>query len=446
MPGFPSGGTLSKGITDDERVVSWRAAASYLVLACATTWPLVRQLGSALPGWAGDSAQATWMLDTFWTMLSAGENPLGITQRIFYPHGIATSLVLSAPSVAILAGPFWLAGVRGLVLFYGLLILLAPVVGGLGIRAAVLRLTGSPRAAWGAGLLYGVAPAIATSLAPPFYMRTWGFVALLPWALASLLAFLDRPDARACIAVSVCTWALAFTDFYAIATWLVLGTVVGLARWRRALLRPVLAIGLGNLGLALVVARWVLVPINAADLSPGFWLWDRTNIVLSDLVRPIAMPMLWKAQVWHGALGHLTVLDVNNPGNPASYFLGYATVALALLGLRRRTLGLACGAVVVGLFACGTAAHWTRQPPGAAPMPWLPLSWLGGVAWAGVIDNVRSFTCALPAPLVILAGVGLARLPARVIVPVACGAALLDAPGFGIPTNTVAVPAVYQEP
>ena len=157
------------------------------------------------------------------------------------------------------------------------------------------------------------------------------------------------------------------------------------------------------------------------------------------------MPLLWDAQLWHGALGDLTVIDVNNPGNPASYFLGYATVALALLGLRVRTLGLACGAVIIGMFACGTSAHWTRQPEGAVAMPWLPLSWLAGMAWAGVIHNVRSFTCAIPAPLVVLAGVGLARFPTRVIVPVACVASLLDAPGFGIPSNAIEVPAAYQE-
>ena len=260
---FRSGVRLWKGTTDDERLVSWRAAASYVVLACLTTWPLVRQLGSALPGWGrrfgAGRVDAGYVLDDD----LCGREPTG--------HHAADSLPARdcnepRAELALGSGPGRTVLACRCPRPRSLLRAASPARPRRGRPRHPCRCPAShgQRSCrfWGAGLLFGVAPAVATSLANPFYMRTWGFVALLPWALASLLTFLDRPDARAGVAVTVCTWALAFTDFYAIAMWIVLGTVIGLMRWRWALWRPVLAIALANLGLAVVVLRWVLSPVK----------------------------------------------------------------------------------------------------------------------------------------------------------------------------------------
>jgi len=139
------------------------ATAWYVVATMAMTWPLVLGLTRDIPGDLGDPLFNCWVLG--WGAHHLGRFLTGHLDalngfwnaNIFYPAplALAYSEHLFAQVVQIL--PVW-ALTGNLLLCYNLLFLSTYVLSGVGTYLLVRDLTGSPRAAFVAGLLYAFAP------------------------------------------------------------------------------------------------------------------------------------------------------------------------------------------------------------------------------------------------------------------------------------------------
>jgi len=142
---------------------AWSATAWYVVATIAMTWPLAPGLARDIPGDLGDPLFNCWVLG--WGAHQLGRFLTGHLDalsgfwnaNIFYPAplALAYSEHLFAQVVQIL--PVW-ALTGNLVLCYNLLFLSTFVLSGVGTYLLVRDLTGSPRAAFVAGLLYAFAP------------------------------------------------------------------------------------------------------------------------------------------------------------------------------------------------------------------------------------------------------------------------------------------------
>jgi hypothetical protein len=137
------------------------AALAYGVLAVAYTWPLATRLKSAVPWDLGDSLLNDWILA--WHYRQAGLVLSGAWSEIAWwhppifhpsPYAIAYSELLVTQ--ALLGAPlFALTG--SLLLTYNVLFLASFALSALGAFLLVREMTGSARAGWVAGLIYGFA-------------------------------------------------------------------------------------------------------------------------------------------------------------------------------------------------------------------------------------------------------------------------------------------------
>jgi hypothetical protein len=426
------------------------AAALYLAFAVVTTWPVLPGIGTVLPGFQGDSANCVWALDLFWSSIVAGESPFE-TRQVYYPLGANLMHAGGAPTVALAAAPFWFwNGAQGIVAFFGVLAIAVIVIGGLGMRSCVQALTGNPVAALWCGLFYAGAPALVTFVGSPFYFRTAAAV-MLPWGLAALVRFLETPRrARYLAGVSAVTWALLFTDYYMLFSFLVIVVVVGLVNVRPALVLPTLAGLAANVALA-VVAIMLLPPLETTDFTVGGSMWSLSAANLGDLFVPGPLPEQSSQQIFRGFLFPLSVYATDWGPNPSSYFIGYGILALIIVGLvrrfDRRMAGILLSAVVLVLFACGTIVQWSRDGVPLLQYPWSPFHWVVKVPTLQAFDNPRCFMLGAATPILALAGVGLAslRLRARTIGMLAAAVFLLDYAQAGIPVTRLSIPRVYQE-
>ncbi len=415
------------------------AAAGYALLAVLVTYPLVRQLGTALPGMPfGDQTQYLWCVDTFWTQILSGHSPFH-TDRVLYPVGANLMHTGLAPFVSLFALPLW----REPVLYLGLAVLASLVSAALGMRALVARLTRSAASATVAGCLYAFSPVVLSFTDSGHYYMLVS-AALLPWGADALVAFLRDRRVSAIVGLSAIAWSLVFTDYYMTVLFVVIVAVVGLPSLRPAHLPLIAAALVANLALALALTRWVFPSLDTAELmAGGGWFWTHSVVNLADFFVPSsANPIL-------GALGRFAFDRPN--GDVDSYYVGGGVLLLAVLALRRRmpreTVPFALAGVLVTLLACGTtiragttvvlAEHWT---------PWY---WLVRLPYLNILDLPRCFVLGTQLVLATLAGIGLARLLER---PALRGAALVAALAVfaleygqvGMRQFPLEVPAVYD--
>ena len=131
----------------------------YLTLSLVLTWPVVRGLGSDVPGDLGDSLLNMWILA--WGAEHLPKLLIGAISwsdfwnaNIFYPQPLALTLSehLIGQTLQILP-VYWLTG--NIILCYNLLFIATFALSGLGAFLLVRDLTGDQRAAFIAGLVYG---------------------------------------------------------------------------------------------------------------------------------------------------------------------------------------------------------------------------------------------------------------------------------------------------
>lgn len=142
---------------------AWHGAAAYLALAIVATWPLARGLGRDVPSDLGDPVFVMWAIawdcQQLLAILRGDFSRLAtfFDGNIFHPLPLtlAYSEHFIAQAVQIL--PVW-ALTGNPILCYNLLYLSTFVLSGLGAYLFVRELTGDPRAAFVAGVLFAFAP------------------------------------------------------------------------------------------------------------------------------------------------------------------------------------------------------------------------------------------------------------------------------------------------
>jgi hypothetical protein len=135
------------------------AAALYLLVTLAATWPLVRGLTHDLPGDYGDPLLNCWILA--WDATHVGRG--WWNANIFYPQPLALAYSEHLAAQALQIAPlYWLTG--NAILCYNLLVLSTFVLSGLGMFLLAREFTGDAAAAIVAGLAFAFAPYRVASL------------------------------------------------------------------------------------------------------------------------------------------------------------------------------------------------------------------------------------------------------------------------------------------
>jgi hypothetical protein len=189
------------------RTAAFAAAGLYLAAAVGFTWPLAAGLARDVPWDMGDPLLNCWILawdaDHLLRFLHANLDALrGFwNANIFYPEPLtlAYSEHLFAQALQIL--PVY-AATRNVILCYNLLLISTFALSGLGMFLLVRELTGSPRAAFVAGMIYAFAPLRVSQLSHLQVLSSqW-----MPFALFGLRRYFEsrrlRPLAGAVLALT----------------------------------------------------------------------------------------------------------------------------------------------------------------------------------------------------------------------------------------------------
>ncbi len=414
----------------------------YGLLSVAVTYPLVTQLGVALPGLPGDLPGYLWSFDLFWSSLLAGESPF-FTTRVLFPLGVNMAQSASMPFLAVPAFFF----LSDLILYADLLSLVAPVCAAAGMAALVRALTRHDAAAAFAGLLFGFSP-IMMALMLHGRLAQLVAVAAMPFGILALVSFMRTAGLRPLLGLSAVTWWVAFTQVYPAASFLVMVAVIGLALMPSHLTtkhvgRIALA-AVGNIALAWFVMTVVIPPMDTSDVARGGFGFTSGSVVnLADVLVPSAAnPML-------GSL-HAYAWDQNDDVD--SYFLGWGIVALALGGVVARrnaeTVGLALGGVVALLLACGSVMR-----AGSFELlshDWTPFEWLARLPFFVLLDAPRRLVVGVSLAVTALAGVGVAAIATRtghwrLVLLGVLALAVVEYGHLGTPVSEIPIPEIYEQ-
>jgi hypothetical protein len=377
---------------------SWIVLGVFVVLTLILSWPVAASLESQMPGtatWAFDESTFAWNIWYFkHALLNLHTSPLH-SELIWYPLGIDLILYTYNFFNAVIALPLVLAG--SVPLASNVTVLLATVLSGFGaylLTYYVLRVAYSirqfpsdsaPATHYAprttplslAALLAGVIYAFASNRAIYAALGHYDMVTTqwLPFYTLYLLKTLREPKLKHAVLAGL-FFALAALAEMIFASFLALFTLIILAgMWRDMRSR---AAALGRLALVGAVAGLIwapaLIPIAREFVTADYALtgWGESVKLSADLVGLVSPTDLnplangeWqianrKSQPaangsWAAALraveeGKGRFGDVN------TVFLGYATLALAVVGAvvaRKRLVAWTIAALIFGVLALG---------------------------------------------------------------------------------------------
>jgi hypothetical protein len=142
---------------------AWHALAGYTAVAVVATWPLVGGLSRLVPWDLGDPVLVMWILawdcEQLLAILGGDLARIGtfFDAPMFHPAPLTLAYSEHLLAQAIQGLPIY-ALTRDPILTYNLLFLATFILSGLGAYFFVRELTGDPRAAFVAGLLFAFAP------------------------------------------------------------------------------------------------------------------------------------------------------------------------------------------------------------------------------------------------------------------------------------------------
>lgn len=436
------------------------ALGLYLGLTLLLTWPLAKDLGSAIPGDSFDGWQNLWNL--WWVRLALLEQHTHpyVTGMLYHPQGVS----LWFQTLNIFNGltflPVQLAG--GLYAAYNGVVLFSFAAAGYG--AMLLALHVLPRAgaqpgpalwasAFAAGAIYTFSPFHFAHLLGHMQVFSLQFI---PFYLLYLLRALPpgRPDRRRrdallaglfLILAGLCDWYFVlylalFTALYVL--WLGL---------RRAL-RPAHLAALGLIGLLfLTVTGPLLAPMVRESVRYDFMRPPPGQIeALSADLLAFFIPSP-QHPLWGGWAAGLRSRFSASPAE-TTLFAGFLPLALALIGLRRRRLRLgfwALAALLFALFALGPILHvgGERVMVGERSLP-LPYALLLQLPFIEIARTVARYDLLVMLSLGLLAGGGLYTLLPRGRVWLWAGCAiaviLLEFAPLPYPVSPPDTPAWYH--
>jgi hypothetical protein len=255
------------------------AAAIFVVLALAMTWPLAPNLGRAAAD-PGDPLINIWILD--WDWWATLHQPLSLFHaNVFHPAQYSLAYSENLYGVAVLLFPLRAAGV-GPVAAYNVALIAGIAFCGFGAYVLGFHLTRSFAAGLAAGVFYAFVPFRFVHLA--HVQHAWG--GWLPLLLYALLLYAERPSWRrgalfAALFVMNGLTNVHYLLFGALATAVTAALLIPRSAWR-ALVVPLL---LGLLVLAPFLYPYALVQklygmqrsyeeVLRYSAMPGDWLFD----------------------------------------------------------------------------------------------------------------------------------------------------------------------------
>jgi hypothetical protein len=466
------------------------ALCLYAILAAILSWPLVRHLGTHVPGsytWAFDEYSFLW--NSWWlrySLFDLGHNPLYSTYT-FYPLGVSLVLYTYNLFNALISLP--LQPFLSLPAISNLTFLFATVLSGYGTFLLVAYLMPNIQnpvsntqpasgithqvlgvrycAAFLAGLIYAFGSCRMVYAAIGHY-DMWS-TAWIPLYALFLVKTIRAPQMRNAVLAGIflvlamlCEMILGV--FLGMLTLILLAFVVGqrgraeVAGGLRALLKRLAVMGL----VAALLYLPVLVPI-LREMFGGYELagWgdaEKLSVDLLGLVTPTALNPLggnWAETLRQTREGTARFRDVN------TVFLGWTGLALAVVGAmryRRRLAAWIASFVVFVLFSLGPILQINGRStfdldglPVSVPLPFILLHYMPLVK-ANRVPN--RFSVVLMLALAVLAGFGacwlLTRLKNSRILFTACSLLLVSLLLFEhwsapLPLTDARIPPVYEQ-
>ena len=409
----------------------------FAALALVMTWPLVRHLGTHVPGsntWAFDEYTFVW--NSWWfryALFDLGQNPLHSTQ-IFYPLGISLVLYTYNLFNALISLP--LQSFLSLPAISNLTFLFATVLSGYGTFLLVEALlpasrsrAPSPRsrtvhlsaflAPVLAGLIYTFGSYRMVYAAIGHY-DMWS-TAWIPIYTLFLIKTIREPRLRNAVLAGIflvlaMLCEMIFGVFLGMLTLIVLAFAAGrkgraeVAGGWRALLRRLLVMGLVVTFLYLPVLAPILGEMFGGYELAGWGDAEKLSVDLLGLVTPTALHPLggnWVETLRQTQEGTSRFQDVN------TVFLGWASLALAVVGAvryRRRLAAWISSFVVFAAFSLGPVLQINGRSvfdlDGLlvnVPLPFILLHYIP-VVKANRVPN--RFSVVLMLSLAVLAGFG----------------------------------------
>jgi hypothetical protein len=425
---------------------TWRAVCWYVVATLILTWPLTTHLRSDFPGDLGDPLFVSWALARaadHWLALLSGD--LGAVRRfweagIFHPEPLATAFSEHFIAHALQILPVWVL-TRDIILCYNLLFLVSYIVGGTGMYLFARELTGSPRAAFIAGLLFVFTPYRAVTVSHLQVLSSqW-----MPLALYGLRRYFASGSRRALAggAAAVLLQNLS-SGYYLIyfAPFVALYALVEM--WARHLLRQ------WRVWRDLVVAGGATLALTLPFAIPYVMLQRHFNYrrPLAEIEAYSADLLSWiTAAEWMNVWGWLQTW----PRNEGVLFPGLVVVVFAIIGAiagRRawpqddRTVRLVSSfALVAALLAVWMAMGTSPQAAGRPlPIPAIYKLFYDYVPGFDVSRVPSRFTTIVVLFLATASAYGLAwldRTGRRTLLALVCVAALLDGAALPLRRNQV---------
>jgi hypothetical protein len=482
-----------RGGRSNRKWVHVLVVALYIVLALVLTWPLVRHLGTHVPGsttWAFDEYTFVW--NTWWfrhSLFDLGQNPLQ-SSYIFYPLGINLVLYtynLFNALISIPLQPFLpLPAISNLTFLFATILsaystfllleyLLQPPAP---TPAATSTTHHAPRlthyAAFLAGLIYAFG-SYRMVYAAIGHADMWS-TEWIPFYALYLIKTIREPRLRNAVLAAVflvlillCEMSLGV--FAGLLTIIVVAFVLG--RKARAAVAGGLPALFGRVALLGVVTAVLVSPLLVPTLREMFAGYDlagwgdaqKLSADLVGLVTPTPLNPLggdWGTTLQQVREGTSRFADVN------TLFLGWAALALAIAGAlryRRRLAAWIASAAVFGVLSLGPLLQINGQSTfeldglsTTVPLPFILLHYMP-VVKANRAPN--RFSVVLMLALAVLAGFGIhwllgagqrlwARVPGRrLLLPVSSallsGAILFSYWSVPLPLTDARIPAVYEQ-
>lgn len=346
-------------------------ALFFILLVLALNYPLVLNLGTHVASNPyDDTFEVIWQLATVErAVFESGANPF-FTPHVFFPHGWYLASGAQPTWYYVLLSP--LTAAVGAVAAYNVITLGTLIAGGFGAYWLARRLTGKTAAALIAGCAYMVAPFFTMRLGGHTHVL-FGMM-FLPYAVGATLSAMTEARAGRWVAlggVFLAATIISHWYFLFIATLPLLGaalTVTSAVPWRRRLARLAL---LGALALALITPALLLTWQARQAMFPSggtFRLSDVEQHGISPDYYLGPNPMHPLARGWVGRF-----FPVRNEADIVG--LGYAAVALAVVGLLTTPWRQTRPFVVMGLIAfvlsLGATLRWRGERVLVAAPEWL---------------------------------------------------------------------------
>ena len=346
-------------------------ALFFILLVLALNYPLVLNLGTHVASNPfDDTFEVIWQLATVErAVFESGTNPF-FTPDVFFPHGWYLASGAQPTWYYVLLSP--LTAAVGPVAAYNLITLGTLILGGFGAYWLARRLTGSLPAGLIAGCAYMVAPFFTVRVGGHTHVL-FGMM-FLPFAAGAMLAAMTEARGGRWVAlggVALAATILSHWYFLFIATLPLLGAALAGASavpWRQRLARLAL---LGAIALALITPPLLLTWQARQAMFPSGGTFR-----LSDVEQHGISPDYYlgpnPTHPWVRRWVHL-YFPIRGEADIVS--LGYATVALAVVGLLttpwRRTRPLVVMGLIAFVLSLGATLRWRGERVLVSAPEWL---------------------------------------------------------------------------